>query len=641
MGDLFDRFGVTAASPAAPAAGGDLFDRYSAVPSAGGVQDWEPTVPEPTVVDRVNRGVNWLGTRATKAATSLVGAPRAYADLERMAITATGLPYVPSPIAAATQYLPSSQQMNNVVFNSLGVPEVNASGKGGKILDAATEAALGAVVMPGNVLRNVIPAAVGGASQEVAGQLSEGTKYEPAARVVAGIVGGGLSAAAQNALGNVAQAGKNLRPNVDKTAAKIVGRAMERDQMTGKTLGKAQADLGPGAMLVEAGGPNLRGTMRGSIASPGAARTEAQNAFDLRIGGSNDRTTAALDSAISPKNSLAMTVDDLATQRAQASRPAYRVAVDEAPDLMMSDDLLRLTKDSKVVRSAIAAAKGDPDLKGRPVNSMSVLDEVYKTIGGKADAARRGGDGHAAYKMESIRERLKQGIIDENPAYGDALDAYSGPSKLIDAASKGREWFAKNVDPKKAAKDYQAMSPDEQQAVLVGVRDWARTTIGRSDRGVAAERVWNGGDNRARLEAILGPEGYAKLAKAMETERNAIKTSRDINVGSRTTPMALEAADNALGGGVWQDLLAGRVLSAGGKFAGNALERVTTGRTEAVNARIAKMLTSTDPAEVGLVNALLERARIEELTRSQGRRNALAIGGGVLPTANALAGERR
>lgn len=636
MSDLFDRYGVAAPSKAAP----DLFDRYA--PGGGGVQDWEPSLRDPTIGERINRGVNWLGTRATKAATGIVGLPRAYADLERMAVEATGLPYVPSPVASATRFLPSSQNMNDVVFNSLGVPEVNASGKGGKILDAATEAALGAVVMPGSLARNFIPSAIGGASQEVAGQLTEGTKYEPAARLVAGVTAGGLSAAAQNALGNVVQAGKNLRPNVDKTAAKIVGRALERDQMTGETLGKAQADLGPGAMLVEAGGPNVRGAMRGSIAAPGPARTEAQNAFDLRMEGSNARTTQALDSAISPNNSLAMTVDDLAATRAKASRPAYRAAVDEAPDLMMSDDLLRLTKDSKVVRSAVAAAKGDPDLKGRPVNSMAVLDEVYKTIGGKADAARRGGDGHAAYKMEGIRERLKQGIIEENPAYGDALDAYSGPSKLIDAAGKGREWFSKNVDPQKAAKDYQAMPPDEQQAALVGIRDWARTTIGKSDRGVAAERVWNGGDNRARLEAILGPEGYAKLAKAMETERNAIKTSRDINVGSRTTPMALEAADNnAMAGGVWQDLLQGRVLSAGGKFAGNALERVATGRTEAVNARIAKMLTSTDPNEVGLVNALLERARIEELARSRGRVNAFAIGGGVLPTANALAGERR
>lgn len=618
-------------------------------PSGGGTQDWEPSVPEPSIMDRVNRGVNWLGTRATRTATGIVGLPRAYADLERMAVEATGLPYAPSPIATATRFLPSSQQMNDVVFNTMGVPEVNAPGKGGKILDAAVEAALGAVVMPGSLARNLIPAAVGGASQEVAGQLTEGTKYEPAARLVAGVTAGGLSAAAQNALGSVGQAAKNLRPDVDKTAAKIVGRALERDQMTGETLGKAQASLGPGAMLVEAGGPNVRGTMRGSIAAPGAARTEAQNAFDLRMEGSNARTTAALDSAISPNNSLAMTVDDLATQRSAAARPAYEAAgipgrradLPKADRLMLSDDVLTLFKDSPDVQAALRSARKVPELKGEPINSMAVLDRVYKYIGDKEQVAKRAGEGTRAGDLGAIRSRLAAAIGDENPAYINALDTYSAPSKLIDAAGKGREWFAKNADPQMAAKEFKAMSADEQQAALVGVRDWARTLAGRSDRGIAAERVWNGGDNRARLEAILGPEGYAKLAKAMEVERNAVKTSRDINVGSRTTPMALEAADNALGGGVWQDLLAGRVLSAGGKFAGNALDRVTTGRTEAVNARIAKMLTSTDPAEVGLVNALLERARLEELARSQGRMNAFTYGGGVLPAANALAGERR
>lgn len=645
MADLFDRYGIT---PDAPAKSPDLFDRYA--PGGGGVQDWEPSVREPTVGERINRGVNWLGTRATKAATGIAGLPRAYADLERMAFEATGLPYAPSPIAAATRFLPSSQDMNDTVFNSFGVPEVNATGKGGKILDAATESALGSIVMPGSIVRNVIPSAVGGASQEVAGQLTDGTRYEPAARLVSGVVAGGLSAAAQNALGNVAQAGRNLRPNVDKTAAKIVGRAMERDQVTGETLGKAHADLGPGAMLVEAGGPNVRGTMRGSIAAPGAARTEAQNAFDLRMEGSNARTTQALDTAISPTNSLAMTVDDLATQRSAAARPAYEAAgipgnradLAKADRLMLSDDVLTLFKDSPDVQAALRTARKVPELKGEPVNSMAVLDRVYKYIGDREQVAKRAGEGTRAGDLGAIRQRLASAIGEENPAYTNALDTYSAPSKLIDAAGKGREWFAKNADPAMAKKEFAAMSLDEQQAALVGIRDWARTLSGRSDRGIAAERVWNGGDNRERLKLILGDEGFAKLAKAMEAERNAIKTSRDINVGSRTTPMALEAADNnAMAGGVWQDLVQGRVMSAGGKFAGNALERIATGRNEAVNARIAKMLTSTDPNEVGLVNALLERARVEELARSRGRMNAFTYGGGVSPTANALAGERR
>lgn len=636
----------------APATAGPWAKYAAAAPTEGGVQDWEPTVPEPTIMDRVNKGVNWLGTRATKAATGLVGLPRAYADLERMAVEATGLPYAPSPVAAATRLLPSSQQMNDTVFNTLGVPEVNAPGKGGKVLDAATEAALGAIVMPGSLARNLVPAAAGGASQEVAGQLTEGTKYEPAARLTAGIVAGGLSAAAQNALGNVAQGARNLAPNVDKTAAKIVGRALERDQMTGETLGKAQADLGPGAMLVEAGGPNVRAAMRGSIAAPGPARTQAQNAFDTRIEGSNPRATAALDKAISPTNSLAMTVDDLAASRAAASRPAYEAAgipgnranLKQADRLMLSDDVLALFKDSPDVQAALRTARKVPELKGEPINSMAVLDRVYKYIGDKEQVAKRAGEGTRAGDLKAIRSRLASAIGDENPAYINALETYSAPSKLIDAATKGKEWFARNADPQMAAKEFKAMSPDEQQAALVGVRDWARTLAGRSDRGIAAERVWTGGDNRERLRLILGDEGFNSLKKAMETERNAIKTSRDINVGSRTAPMALEAADNTnamADMSAWRDLMAGRVFSAGGRFAGNAIERIGQGRTEAVNNRIAEMLTSTDPKEVGLVNALLERARLEELARSRGRMNALAIGGGVLPTANALAGERR
>lgn len=642
----------------APPVGGAFADL---IPSGGGVQDWEPRQPEAAgIVDRVNRGINWLGTRATKAGTALLGTPRAFADVQRGVYNALGVPGMPvvDPVGMVTQFLPSSQGMNDVVFNEFSVPEVNASGSGGKILDAATEAALGAVVMPGSVVRNLLPSAVGGATQEIAGQVTEGTKFEPAARIIGGVAGGIGAAGIQNALGSVAQGAKNLRPNVDSTAAKVVGRAMERDRVTGDALAQSQADLGPGAMIVEAGGPNVRGTMRGAIAAPGAARTAAQDAFDARIEGSNARTTAALDSAISPNNSLAMTVDDLAAARAKAARPAYEAAgiprrpesritaIDEPPTwntrIVDSPELQSLLRDSPDLRRAVNTLRRFPDYKNVPANSMSMWDEAYKMLGGMEREAVRAGNDRKAMLIGDLRRDFQNALTDANPDYYRALKEYAGPSKLIDAADKGREWFTKNTDPKMAAKEWQAMTPDEQQAALVGVRDWARTTIGRSDRGGAAERVWNGGDNRERLKAVLGPEGFDRLAKTINAERNVFKTSRDINVGSRTAPMALEAGDNAMQIDMAKDIIQGNFGGAIKNFLGGAYNRLAEGRTEAVNARIAEMLTSSDPEQLPTILRLLDEARINELARSGARRNALSYGGAVTPTVNALSsGERR
>lgn len=635
-----------------PTAKRGKFDDLVPPPGGGGVQDWEPSQQptEPTVGERINRGVNWLGTRITKAGTGLAGTPRAVADAIGMLPEGVrrAAPVLEIPRAVGGM-LPSKQQMEDAIFSGLGVPEVNSSGRVGKMVDAGTEAAMQAVVMPGSVVRNVVPAFVGGAASEVAGQATEGSGWEPAARVAAGVGAGLTTAGVQNVIGNVGQGVKNaLAPNAKESAAKIVARNIERDRTTGNALADAQR-ANPGSMLVENAGPNVRGALRGSTAAPGAARTTAQDAFDARIEGTNARTTTALDTAVSPNGSLASNVDDLATARSAASGPAYEAAgiprtradLPKADRLMMSDDLLELMGKSPDVQTALRNARRVPELRDQPANSMAVLDRVYKHLGGLEQQARNGGNNVRAGDLADIRRRVGAAIDAENPAYGNALATYSEPSKLIDASNRGREWFAKNVDPKMAAKEYNALSTDEQQSALIGIRDWARTTIGKSDRGTAAERVWAGGNNRERLEAILGPDGFNKLKAVMESEKNLIKTQRDTGVGSRTTPMALEAADNAMESvGPWTDLMRGNALSAASKLGGRVAGRIAEGRTEATNAEIARLLTSSDPTTAKLAADLLEQVRRRQLATSGARVNALAYGGAAAPAVNALGGGR-
>jgi hypothetical protein len=677
VADLFDRYGV------APSGGGDLFDRYAGG-EGGGVQDWEPSQQptEPTIGERVNRGVNWLGTRATKAATSLLGTPRVVGEaLEMVPPEVRALvPGIDIPRLVG-QALPSKQQMDAFVFRDLKVPEVDSAGPTGKIIDAAAEAAIPTVIMPGSVARNVLPAFAGGGASEFAGQLTEGTRWEPFARIGAGVGVGVGTGLAQNALGNVLQGIRNfIAPNVKESAAKIIARNIERDATTGNALADAQR-ANPGSLLVENAGPNVRGALRGSTAAPGSARTTAQDAFDARIEGTNKRTTNALDSAISPNSSLAASVDELNALRAQQATPKYEAAgiprkIEKTETIRPGDpvkktvpilpgakartqievpgpDVVERTfnspnfstpeldyylKRSPDVQAAIAAARRLPQFQELPDNSMVMLDKAYKHLVGMEQEAIRAGNGTRAFDLKNLRQGFQKALTDANPKYQEALDAYSTPSKLIDASERAKEWFTKNVDPIIVTREFEAMkAAGLDDAALIGVRDWARTVIGRSDRGVAAERVWSGGDNRARLESILGPGGFKKLQSVMESEKNLIRTQRDVGVGSRTTPMALEAADNALESvGPVTDLLRGNVLSAAGKFGGRLAGRIAEGRTEATNAEIARMLTSTDPAEVGLVAALLEQARLRELARSSGRMNALAYGGTVAPTINAL-----
>ncbi len=112
---------------------------------------------------------------------------------------------------------------------------------------------------------------------------TKGTKYEPAARVLGGAAGGAGAGVLQNVAQSLYQGIRNLRPDLDDASAKILARAMERDKVTPDQLKARLDELGPGAMLVEAGGPNVRGTVRGAI----AAMPEAERALALSDAGAD------------------------------------------------------------------------------------------------------------------------------------------------------------------------------------------------------------------------------------------------------------------------------------------------------------------------------------------------------------------
>lgn len=484
---------------------------------------------------------------------------------------------------------------------------------------------------------------------------TKGTPYEPFARVATGIAAGGATALGQNAAGNVLRGVNNLRgANVDETASRIYGRALQRDNMTPEELVARQKALGPGATAAEAGGPNFRGMVQGSIAAPGEARAKVQNVFDARRAELPERTSNALNASVTPQGSVAQTVDELAALRKQQASPLYESAGiprSSADDVISTTPLQSptitspniefLLKNSPDVRAAIGAARRLPQFKDLPDNSMVMLDKAYKHLNGMEQEAIRAGNNTRAFDLKNLRQSFQKALTEANPKYQEALDAYSGPSKLITATERGKEWFTKKVDPYTVRAEFQAMSPDEQQAALIGARDWARGASEETRVGIPSDKVFGSASVQKRWEAILKPGEYNALADEMKRIRNVAETSADIRVGSRTTPMALNAADNALQAG---NPMVEAVTKGPRQALTNAIrnyaERLTEGRTEAVNAKLAEWATMTDPAQVGLVKALANRALLEEAARKSARGNALVYGAAA-PAVNAATGARQ
>lgn len=161
---------------------------------------------KPGLGDKINTGINWLGTQFTKGVTGALGAP---SDLSRLGTETmrAGISKVlgpgPGHNEPIPQALPGGADLNKAVFQGLGVPEVNAGDNPeltvkmpllggrevnvGKFLDVIPQAAAGGALMGG--IKAVIPTVTSSLASEGAGQATEGTPYEIPARLLAGVAG--------------------------------------------------------------------------------------------------------------------------------------------------------------------------------------------------------------------------------------------------------------------------------------------------------------------------------------------------------------------------------------------------------------------------------------------------------------------
>lgn len=202
----FDQFDTTAASGRlALEQGGD--PRFA--PSANvTVNKDEPPLPfwermrryASEVPGAINTGVNIAGTQFVKGINGLIGLPNTIQDygLQGAAILmGHGDEFKPPQ-----HVMPTTADMNNLVFNKLGLGEYNVPSfrvpvGGDKTIDLGRAANAGLQAVPtfgGSGISSVVPGFAAGATSDLAGQATEGTPYEPLARIIGGGVGYRLGA---------------------------------------------------------------------------------------------------------------------------------------------------------------------------------------------------------------------------------------------------------------------------------------------------------------------------------------------------------------------------------------------------------------------------------------------------------------
>lgn len=152
-----------------------------------------------------------IGSGVYRGVTGLAGAPGDLRDaarggvdwlLSQVGLDPSKAPQVPSPgMFGALDLLPGSQKIRGAIENQTGPLDYKPQTTTEKYLKTAGEFLPAAAAGPGGIGRRLVTQAIVPAlASEAAGQATEGTAFEPLARIAGGIAGGVGAAGAANAL---------------------------------------------------------------------------------------------------------------------------------------------------------------------------------------------------------------------------------------------------------------------------------------------------------------------------------------------------------------------------------------------------------------------------------------------------------
>jgi len=442
--------------------------------------------------------------------------------------------------------------------------------------------------------------------------------------------------------------------SVDRQASALLAGRMGQDVAAGgpgvpqMTQSLANAGTAP-LSLADVGGENVQALAGNLARSQGEPREIARQFLGDRLSGMGPRLIDSLDANLSNGN-VFQAAQDLISARQATSRPLYEAALNKG---VIDDPAVNgLIQNSSILRNAINSAKANyPAFQGAPPNDMRLLDQAYKAIGGKADAARRAGDGTLAYNLDGLRNEFKDALINANPEYGQALEAFSGPSDSLRAMEMGQNF--RNMTPQLIDQTLGKLNPGDADFFRLGAADAMRTAVGKTGTPtplIGANAVNDRGADylKQQLRPLFPNQDAFDQFVQHATNENRIFSNTNKLVGNSATAsrMAEDNAGGGHGGGALANLAAGSAALFSEPFAslpmiarGLAMLRGAGENTNpAVRAQAARMVFNADPAQNAQTLAQI-MARPPNIVPAIS--NPLAMmGGSLYPKYELLPGEK-
>lgn len=446
-----------------------------------------------------------------------------------------------------------------------------------------------------------------------------GNRLEDAATTgaISGLVGAATPLVLKGA-GGIGDLGRNLlgRGNADEQAMQMTLRALERDKVDPSTImqsGKPEA-------LVDLGGENVRGLMRGAASLPGPARQATQDFVATRQAGQGGRIADDVAAAISPNVNYAGTLDDLMASRARQAQPLYDRVM--RPDAVVPDEKFASLVQDPYLAQAIGKVRENPlyGMADLPPNSLPVLDATKKQLDDLIGAAKRSGANNEARLLTQKKDQIVSLADEAFPEYKLAREAWSGPTQSAEAMELGRNILKESSDV--TAKAIKNLPQGDREFFKAGVVRAIKDAADNAPDGAdITKRFFGKPALREKLQAAFDdPAAFKAFEDAITKEAQMYKNAAAINprAGSPTAIIQEEQRDIRKNPVVQftTDIFRQGPFQAVGNAASNLYDR-GRGINPSTSESLARMLLETDPTKLQSVTGGLSGQRAADVQRAR------------------------
>lgn len=471
-----------------------------------------------------------------------------------------------------------SQNIKSKVEGTVGhLPEAKTTI--GKYAESIGEAVPGAVIGPGSAALKATIGVGTGIGSKAFGDQYAGTAFEPYAKLIGGIVGGGaLPIAGSRGIEAVrnASAAKNAGEHIGDIlgseaiksgAVNRLAKSAADDNITSAGVEATRKSLGKEAMLMDMG-RQLQGRAEAVSVQPGKAQNIALDAVEGRTGqygsGARERIGKTLDENLGESRNIVHLMDDVDSLVQKHAKPVYDQVMADHPVLNVPTEITSRPAVAQAMKNAEGLARNygeklstqetrtilsgdgyhiadDVNVAAQP--SLKYWDYVKKGLDQRIKGMMRNGvDDLSSAEKADLGGLLsaKKALVDHldrvtNGAYADARRIAATKPELHEAQDFGRSIFNSKLLPEEVAAQISEMSIPAQAMAQAGARrELERVLDSVRNDGAKARNFLDTNNNRQKIANLFGEDAAKAIENRVAAENTFQNATETIARNSRT-----------------------------------------------------------------------------------------------------------